>query len=279
MQKRKNRMNHHLPLVELENVSVAFDHPPAIHHVLRDINLAIAHGEWVGIVGKNGSGKSTLAKVIAAICPLSRGKIHVNNRAVQMVFQNPEAQIVAETVFEEVCFGLENQSFDPSLMKSRVREVLQLVGLHVPLDQSISSLSGGQKQLLNIASCLAVDAPLLIFDEATAMLDPLARNKIIEIAHQLHTNGQTIMWITQWMEELAEVDRVIALEDGEIVFNGERQAFFYTTIVGSDISPCEQLGFTLPYVVQVTKHLLALGRSLAFLPISAEQLVQVVKNR
>lgn len=272
-------MNHDHPLVELENVSVAFDHTPTIHNVLCDINLAIAQGEWVGIVGKNGSGKSTLAKVIAEICPLSRGKISINNRSVQMVFQNPEAQIVAETIFEEVCFGLENQSFDPSLMKNRVREVLQQVGLHVPLDQPISSLSGGQKQLLNIASCLAVDASLLIFDEATAMLDPLARTKMMEIARQLHTNGQTIMWITQWMEELAGVDRVIALEDGKIVFNGERQAFFYTMIEESEISPCEQLGFTLPYVVQVAKHLLALGQSLAFLPISAEQLVQVVKNR
>ncbi len=266
-------------LVELKKIAVAFQHAGQIHRALNTIDLSIYDGEWIGIVGKNGSGKSTLASVLTGICPTSKGFMEYHDASVQMVFQNPEAQIVGETIMEEICFGMENQSIDPMEMRERAETVLQQVGLTEALDQPIASLSGGQKQLLNIASCLALRASVLVFDEATAMLDPLSRQRVMDIAVKLHRQGQTIVWITQWMEELSGVDRVVALEEGNILFNGSRSEFFYDIASGSAKSPCEAMGFTLPYSVQVAKHLLSMGYELNGFPVSAAQLAEAVTIR
>ncbi len=263
-------------LVQLNNVTVAYSNAGQIYRALQDIHFNVYEGEWIGIVGRNGSGKSTLASVLTGICPISKGTLEFHDATLQMVFQNPEAQIVGETIEEEICFGMENQAVDPQEMQGRTKAVLEQVGLSTKPNQPVASLSGGQKQLLNIASCLAHHASILVFDEATAMLDPLSRDRVLDIAAKLHRQGQSIIWITQWMEELSVVDRMVALDEGRIVFDGHRDDFFYAANKESGMSPCESMGFTLPYSVQVAQQLLKMGYKLNGFPVSAEQLVEAV---
>lgn len=263
---------------DLETVSVAFSTSDGLHMVLKDIDFKVRQGDWIAIVGKNGSGKSTLTKVLTGLCPISRGTMHTRDQTlVQLVFQDPDAQIVGETVYEEICFGMENQCFDPVDMPKQVQNVLQQIGLNVQIDRPVSTLSGGQKQLLNIASCLAVHASVLIFDEATAMLSPMARGKILDVVHNLHQQGVTVIWVTQWMNELSYAQKVIVLEQGNIAFRGSCQDFFYPESSESGSSPCEQLGFSPPYAIQVARNLLRNGYSLVNLPTCTEELMQAVK--
>jgi energy-coupling factor transport system ATP-binding protein len=248
--------------------------------ILNDIDLTITRGEWVAIVGRNGSGKSTLAKVLTKIVPVSAGTIHFNieeRPPVQLIPQNPETQIIGETVLEDVCFGLHNYGIGPHEAQSRAMEALEAVGLAYRVNDPPSALSGGQKQLLNIAGCLALKPPVYIFDEATSMLDPVSRENILKIAHELHQKGTTIVWITQLLDELAWADRVIALDQGEIVFNGTARQFFYRQ--GEQrFSFCEQLGFPPPFSVQVACSLIRQGIRLDPLPVSPEELAKVVSG-
>ncbi|ASS77257.1 hypothetical protein CIG75_16135 [Tumebacillus algifaecis] len=253
----------------LSDVSVAFATSKGVHSVLEDINLTIEQGEWIAIIGQNGSGKSTLAKVLSRLCPISRGELNVIPARVQMVFQNPEAQIVGETVYEDVCFGMENAAVPPAEMPERARVALEKVGLAHLIDQSVSTLSGGQKQLLGIAGCLAMEAEMIVFDECTAMLDPASREMVLSVARDLQRQGKTLIWITQWMEELADADRVLAFSEGKTRFDGTAQAFFYDGI-------CQSLGFVPPYAVQVAQHLLGQGVALAGRPLTASELSEAV---
>lgn len=264
----------------LKQVSVAFTTNDGIRPVLLNLDLQIATGEWVAVVGQNSSGKSTLARVLAGLCPVSRGSVQCGApgeaAAVQMVFQNPEAQIVGETVYEDVCFGLENRAVDPAEMPARVESALRQVGLvekwHVP----VQKLSGGQKQLLAIAGCLAMEASVLVFDEATAMLDPSSRERVLQVVQHLHQQGKTILWITQWMEELAYADRVLAIDGGKIAYDGNNRDFFHGV---EETSPCERLGFVLPYAVQVARGLQEQGIALQARPILPNELSKAVSDQ
>jgi energy-coupling factor transport system ATP-binding protein len=286
-------------LFELIDGSVAFQTPggniPAFNHV----SLNIQKGEWLAVVGPNGSGKSTLARVMAGLCEVSRGQITrsftpslgLKSGRIQIVFQNPDAQIVGQTVFEDVCFGLENHAVATADISSRVHHALDLVGLSKYIHAEVDALSGGQKQLLCIASALALEPSAIIFDEATSMLDPLARDHILQIVKELHQRGTTIIWMTQWMDELSHATRVVALRDGTLFFEGDTREFFYgksandaellPSVCGASqttVSACETLGFPRPYVVQVALELQRLGASLPLLPISPEELSQVVRQ-
>ncbi len=249
----------------LSHVSVAFAVGEDVHKVVTDVDLTIERGEWLVLIGQNGSGKSTLAKVLCGLCPISSGEIERFGTKVQMVFQNPEAQIVGETVYEDVCFGMENRAVDPEKMPERARIALEKVGMSHLLHQPVTTLSGGQKQLLGIAGCLAVEADVIVFDECTAMLDPASRQLVLHVAQELKEQGKTLIWITQWMEELAYGDRVVALGQGEVVFSGAARAFFYEGI-------CEQLGFVPPYAVQVAHRLQDKGMRLAGRPLTPDEL-------
>jgi energy-coupling factor transport system ATP-binding protein len=196
---------------------------------------------------------------------------------VQMVFQNPEAQIVGETLYEDVCFGLENRAVDPAEMPGRALAALRQVGLADKLHHPVTMLSGGQKQLLGIAGCLATEADAIVFDEATAMLDPASRERMLGVVKQLHQGGATVIWITQWLEELAYADRVIALEDGKIVYGGDPRGFFYA--VAGEGSACERMGFAPPYVVQVAEGLRRRGVELVGRPILPQELSEAVSGR
>ncbi|MGZ4165005.1 MAG: ATP-binding cassette domain-containing protein [Tumebacillaceae bacterium] len=266
----------------LHGVTVAFTTNEGIRPVLIELELEIQAGEWLAVVGLNGSGKSTLGKVLAGLCPISRGTVErggegaAHETSVQMVFQNPEAQIVGETVYEDVCFGLENLAVDPAEMPGRAAAALLLVGLEQKMHMSVEKLSGGQKQLLGIAGCLAMEARAIVFDEATAMLDPASREHVLRVVEELHRRGKTIIWITQWMEELAYADRVVALDAGKIAFNGSNREFFYGT--GGESNPCEQLGFVQPYAVQVAQELQKQGVTLVEQPILPNELSKAVSE-
>ncbi|WP_028549742.1 ATP-binding cassette domain-containing protein [Paenibacillus sp. UNC451MF] len=255
--------------------------------LLHDIHLHIHSKEWVTIVGTNGSGKSTLAKVIAGLHPITEGSMTSSipgNPAAQLVFQNPDTSIIGETVYEDVCFGLVNYGVSEPALEQIAMKALGRVGLASLAHTPASSLSGGQKQLLAIAGCLAVSPSLYIFDEATSMLDPLSRKTILELAHQLHVEGSTVIWITQLLDELTGSDRVIALESGRVAFDGSSREFFYGTaadymvnsLSDAGMTPCESLGFTPPYVVAVAQRLIRQGCVLKTKPLSPEELSHVV---
>ncbi len=274
-------------IITLDRVSIAFRPArQALRYALRDLSLRIAAGSLVGIVGNNGSGKSTLAQLLAGTLPKSQGQVTISGR-VAMVFQNPDTQIIGETVFEDICFGLENRALPASEMQAEARAVLQQVGLDVPLHQPIGHLSGGQRQLHCIAAALALKPDILIFDEATAMLNPPMRRRILDVAHRLTAQGTTVLWITQWLEEAAEMQRLIALESGRIVYDGTPATFFYggndsahddVCVDNADglASPCQALGWPLPFAIQTALALQAKGIKFRVPPLTLSDLVSQV---
>ena len=214
---------------------------------LKNINLNIDKGEFVAILGHNGSGKSTLAKLLnAQIFPTS-GSIKIFDfdtkeeknlwdirQKCAMVFQNPDNQLVATIIEEDVAFGPENLGIDPKEIRKRVDETLEIVKMKPYKRHSPHMLSGGQKQRVVIAGVLAMNPEILIFDEATAMLDPIGRDDIIKTILKLNKEKKkTILYITHYMEEAVLADRVIVLNNGEIAFDGSPNKVFWTIINGN----------------------------------------------
>ncbi|GAA4859675.1 energy-coupling factor transporter ATPase [Paenibacillus vulneris] len=266
-------------ILSLEQVSCTVSQQDSEKTILRDIHMQIRTKEWVTIVGTNGSGKSTLAKVLSGLYPVAGGTFTAcisGNPAAQLVFQNPDTAIIGETVFEDVCFGLTNFGVSGPSLEELAMKALDKVGLAPLAHAASSSLSGGQKQLLAIAGCLAVSPSVYIFDEATSMLDPLARQSILDLAHQLHAEGSTIIWITQLLDELRGSDRVIGLEEGSVVYDGPSREFFYGLPDGGQ-SPCERLGFAPPFTVQVARRLINRGCRLKSKPLTPDELSNAVR--
>jgi len=292
----------HLISVALRDASVAFIHDEEIRPVLRRIDLEIGSGQLVALLGRNGSGKSTLLRVFAGLLPLSRGSIErVEDSPIPIVFQNPDAQIVGETVLEDICFGLENIAIPTEQMAERASKALAAVGLAGFEDRPIISLSGGQKQLVCIASAIAMNPPVIIMDEPTAMLDPISKRQVMAIAEQLQREGKTVIWATHSMDEVGLADRVIVLASGSLVFDGSPEQFFYgvddlideAEDVGelgpeavataarksSDArltSPCRRLGFHPPYAVEAVQSLHARGMMLDRQPVRVEDCLEAV---
>ncbi|WP_235918151.1 ATP-binding cassette domain-containing protein [Paenibacillus lutrae] len=273
----------------MNNISVIWTGDPAAtgensqdEIVLNKISLELNQGEWLVLVGRNGSGKSTLAKAVAGLIPVTGGTVEpgwTSGERMRMVLQNPDTQLIGETVYEDICFGLENIAADPEKMPDIARHVLSLVGMKNRMHDMCEQLSGGQKQLTAVAGALAVGASVLLLDEVTSMLDASSRQAVTEALHHLHRRGTTVVWITQWMDELALADRVIALDQAEIVFEGTAQDFFYSQDNGSGFTPCEKLGYQPPYSVQVMRELQKLEpRMLDFRPVSLEEWMEVMKE-
>lgn len=315
---------------KLERICVAFPSQERIVKVLDDISLSIRRGEWLTIIGRNGSGKSTLARVLAGLLPVSAGVIDLgwageeteDNRAdsnarrglearapIRMVMQNPESQLFGDTVEEDLLFSLELAGIDYSDREPILQSTLQTVGLLALRRHSVTDLSGGQKQLLAVAGCIAVGARLIVFDEPTSMLDPLAREQLLETVSMLHRRGVTIVWVTHVMEELAQADRVLALEQGRVVYDGDVRRFFYEVddcgaierdlMVRDDVRPdqarcdkadesealeqsltfCERLGFETPFAIQAVRELITRGVDLQELPLTWEALESELEVR
>ncbi len=211
---------------------------------LSGVNIDIKRGEYVAILGHNGSGKSTLAKLLNMILTPTVGKIYIDGtditvdsfgdddifdirRKIGMVFQNPDNQLVATVVEEDVAFGPENLGLPREEIRSRVNSSLALVGMTEYARHAPHKLSGGQKQRVAIAGIIAMKPQVIIFDESTAMLDPQGRHEVVDIMERLNKEeGITVLNITHYMEEAARADRVIVINDGRIALDGTPREVF-----------------------------------------------------
>ena len=211
---------------------------------LSGVNINIERGEYVAILGHNGSGKSTLAKLLNMILTPTVGKIYIDGvdvtaenfteddmfdvrRNVGMVFQNPDNQLVATVVEEDVAFGPENLGLPRTEIRERVDSSIALVGMIEYMRHAPHKLSGGQKQRVAIAGVIAMRPKLIIFDESTAMLDPQGRHEVVDIMERLNKEeGITVLNITHYMEEATRADRVIVINDGKIALDGTPREVF-----------------------------------------------------
>lgn len=235
--------------------------------VLKDINIEIKKGSFTAVLGHNGSGKSTLAKHFNAILLPSGGKVYVkgmdtadeNNifnirQSAGMVFQNPDNQMVAALVEDEVAFAPENLGVEPKEIRRRVDECLEIVNMTKYAQSSPSKLSGGQKQRVAIASVLAMNPEILILDEPTAMLDPKGRSEVIKTIKMLNEEKDiTVVLITHYMDEAAQVDRTVVIDDGEIVLDGTPKEVF------KNVEKLKSLGLDVPQVTELAYELRKMG--------------------
>ena len=228
-------------ILEAEALKFAYiSEDETYHFALNGIDLSVKEGEFVVILGHNGSGKSTFARLVNALNTPTSGRLEVagmdtskeeNQLAIRetagMVFQNPDNQLVATVVDEEVAFGPENLGVPREEILERVQQSLEMVGMEQYRNPCPHMLSGGQKQRIAIASTLAMHPKMIIFDEATAMLDPKGRSDILEIIHQLNAQGMTILLITHFMEEAVDADQVVVMRGGFVLKKGTPQEIFF----------------------------------------------------
>ena len=234
---------------------------------MKHIDLDIQKGEFVAVLGHNGSGKSTLAKCFNAINLPESGKVTVdgmdtadeNNllpirQRVGMVFQNPDNQIVATIVEEDVAFALENMGVEPKEIRRRVDEALKTVGMYDYRMHAPHKLSGGQKQRVAIAGIIAMQPDCILLDEPTAMLDPKGRAEVMKTIKMLNREyGVTIVLITHYMEEAAQADRIVVIDSGEIVLDNVPKAVF------SQVQTMKNLGLDVPQVTELIWELKKAG--------------------
>ncbi|OXZ33744.1 energy-coupling factor ABC transporter ATP-binding protein [Finegoldia magna] len=226
-------------MIELKNVS--FKYELQEEKTIKNLDLYVKQGEFVGIIGKNGSGKTTLCNIIRGIIPdfvqgTITGSISIDNKNINdiergemaelvgFVFQNPFSQIsgIKKTVFEEIAYGLENLGVPREEIRQRVTEVIKLLKIEDLQDKNPNELSGGQSQRVAIASIIVMNPKVLIFDEPTSQLDPLGTEEIFDILKLLKSQNKTIILVEHKIDLIAEyADRVVVMDDGEIIFNGE----------------------------------------------------------
>lgn len=247
----------------LELVDAGYTYPDGSVRALTGVNLHIETGEFVAVIGANGSGKSTLARLCNGLFLPTEGEVLVGGRPtsdaaamwearrrVGVVFQNPDNQLVAATVEEEVAFGPENLGVSPDDIGERVEQALASVGLADQRRRPPHLLSGGQKQLVAIAAVLAMHPDVVVLDEATAMLDPQGRARLMDTVFRLCQERQvTIMHITHHLEEIIDAHRVIALAEGRVAYDGEPDALL------ADDALLTQLGLDVPPVVRIGRRL------------------------
>ncbi|MBQ7293391.1 MAG: energy-coupling factor transporter ATPase [Clostridia bacterium] len=250
--------------IEIENLSYAYDEDEGDKvPVLNGISLNISKGEYVAVLGHNGSGKSTLAKLLNMILTPTSGKIIVDGvditsdeltedamfelrKKVVMVFQNPDNQLVATIVEEDVAFGPENLGYPSEEIRKRVDEALRTVGMSEYAHHEPHRLSGGQKQRIAIAGIIAMSPECIIFDESTSMLDPSGRKDVLNTMEKLNKEkGITVVTITHYMNEAAQADRVVVIDDGRILMDGTPAEIFSKPDVlrnaGLDVPQCSAI--------------------------------------
>ena len=262
--------------------------------VINGINLSIEKGEFIAIIGRNGSGKSTLAKLLNMVLEAKSGSVTVDGtqltpeisdedllkvrRKVGMVFQNPDNQLVATVVEEDIAFGPENLGLDPDEIRARVDGALASVGMSKYAKHSPTKLSGGQKQRIAIAGILALMPECVIFDEATAMLDPAGRKEVMDIITKLNRSyGITVLHITHNMEEAVLAERVIVIDHGRVLADGTPRRVF------SDYELLSGAGLALPQTTELFGKLRKAGISLPADALTEDEgfeiLLKALKNR
>jgi len=248
---------------------------PAARPRLDRIDLKLNPGEWLNVVGVNGSGKSTLARVLAGLPEtgatgfMARGFAGPDPAA--YVMQNPDAQLFGETLREEIRFVLEWSGRSAESFAGRTEAALSLSGLRALADRPWASLSGGQRQLAAAAAAAAGGGPLIVFDEATSMLDDASGRALRELADRLYLGGAAVVWATQRLEELEPDRRVVALRDGRLVFDGDGRTFLYGESPGTEPPPCVRCGLRLPYLAELAIEMHRLGAWAPPLPMSEEE--------
>lgn len=248
-------------VITLDNVS--FRYPDAGRDALSGVSLSIEAGSFIAVLGHNGSGKSTLAKLLNAILVPTEGTVTVKGmdtrseenllnvrRTVGMVFQNPDNQIVASVVEDDVAFAPENLGVPPAEIRRRVDEALKRVGMYEFRNNAPHLLSGGQKQRVAIAGVLAMKPDVIILDESTAMLDPSGRREVMNTVHRLNREeGISVVIITHYMSEAATADYMIVMDDGRIAMNGTPREVFTKVdkvrALGLDVPPMTDLAHSL----------------------------------
>lgn len=255
-------------MIEVNNIQFGYsNHENEEAMALKDVTVTISQGEFVVIIGHNGSGKSTLAKHMNALLLPSKGDVLVRGlntkndentwnirQSAGMVFQNPDNQIVATIVEEDVAFGPENLGVPPVEIRRRVEEALNIVDMMEYREKAPHLLSGGQKQRIAIAGVIAMRPKCIIFDEPTAMLDPSGRREVMSTIKKLNKDEKiTIVHITHFMEEAVDADRVIVMENGEIVIEGKPKDVF------SKVETLKGLGLDVPQITDLANELIKEG--------------------
>lgn len=273
-----------MPLIKLEHARVHYAAESGqVRKAVDGVSLNVYPGEWISIVGANGSGKSTLAAVLIGFTQLSGGtRQAAPGLAVRGVLQQPDAQVLGDTIEEEFHFSLSPFVDSVEEQLRRREDALHMVGLQYSPDTAISRLSGGQKQLLNIAVALASRPDVLVLDEPTAMLDPGARERIESIVESVVRQGTAVIWITHHLEEATLSNRIMAMEQGHSVYDGVPSSFFYGGTVettpatmAEGRTPCERLRLDPPFTVKTALLLKQQGfLNQAATPLRPEQLVK-----
>jgi energy-coupling factor transport system ATP-binding protein len=256
-------------IIKAEDLCFQYEDERAEAPVLEHLNLEIEKGSFVAVLGHNGSGKSTLAKLVNMILTPTSGKLYLFGKEIDeetmtedeffalrqrigMVFQNPDNQLVATIVEEDVAFGPENIGVPSAEIRKRVDDALEIVGMSAFAKHSPHQLSGGQKQRIAIAGIIALRPDIIIFDESTAMLDPRGRNDVLATIEKLNRDfGTTILHITHYMEEAIRADRVIVIDEGRVLLDGAPREVF------SSVETLKKVGLDVP---QVTELMLELDR-------------------
>lgn len=260
------------PFIKFENVSYSYgdDEGQFLPPVLKNVDLEIEKGSFVAVLGHNGSGKSTLAKLINLILVPTEGRLFVDGkeisaenedelseddiyairRKVGMVFQNPDNQLVATVVEEDVAFGPENLGIPAEQIRQRVDKALETVGMSAYKKHSPHQLSGGQKQRIAIAGIIAMLPECIVFDESTAMLDPSGRKEVMNTVEKLNReNGITVIYITHNMDEAVRADRVVVVNNGRLYLDGTPKEIF------SQVEKLRLVGLDVPQVTELMYEL------------------------
>lgn len=246
-------------IISVRNVTYEYKEEETVYAAVKDLSLEIERGSFTVILGHNGSGKSTLAKMLNGLNKPTSGDVLVDGintkdeateievkRKVGMVFQNPDNQIIASIVEEDVAFGPENLGLEPSEIRRRVDNALKAVDMYDFRESTPHRLSGGQKQRIAIAGIMAMEPECLVLDEPTAMLDPKGRAEIITTLHRLNSDkGITIVLITHYMEEAENADRVIVMNDGKIIADNVPKVIF------SDVKTLKSVGLDVPQTAEL----------------------------
>ncbi len=249
-----------MALLEAENVSFSYD---KLNMAVKNVSLSVEEGEYVAIIGHNGSGKSTLARLFNALLIPDSGKITVDGfcssdknalfeirRRVGVVFQNPDNQLVASIVEDDVAFGPENLGVKREEIGERIEYALKAVGMEKFRKSSPTRLSGGQKQRIAIAGVLALKPVILVLDESTAMLDPQGRKEILEVVRKLNAEDRvTVIAITHYMDEVLHADKVFVVNDGGIAMQGTPAEIFRRA------KEIKKMGLELPLAAYIAEKL------------------------
>lgn len=278
-----------MAIIKFENVTFRYESDEegvVLEPAVKDFSLSIDKGEFVAILGHNGSGKSTLAKLANGLLLPEKGRVLVDGmdtvneeddikikQTVGVVFQNPDNQIVATIVEEDVAFGPENLGIEPTEIRRRVDNALKTVGMYEYRKHGPHKLSGGQKQRVAIAGIIAMEPRCIILDEPTAMLDPIGRRDVMNAIKRLNRDlGITVVFITHYMEEAVEADRIVVMDDSMLLMDGTPKEVF------ADAEKIRSIGLDVPQTCQLSEMLRADGIKLKNDLLSIDELVENIDD-